>query len=436
MKSYVYIETYGCAANQNNSEIIAGLLRSAGYQITNNIDIAEIVIINSCIVKGKTENKIKRRVQDVGKNFSDKLVVIAGCMPETDAKQLKQMNDSIILLGTHHYRDIVKLLKKHEGGKFDWEEQNEYLSEQDEEKIMIPKIPQNKLISITQISEGCLGKCTYCKTRMAKGGLFSYDIDKILASVENDLKQGAKEIWITSQDCANYGIDKKDRKHMLPELLKRILALKHRFKLRLGMSDPNNIYPILDELIEIYKNKKMYKFLHIPIQSGSNKVLKDMNRFYTIEQVEEIITKFRKEIPDIVIATDIIVGYPTEKEEDFSKSFDFVREYKPDVFNLSKMSIHKGTPAAKLKPLDIKVINKRTTEIMKVHQETAKQNKQKFLGRDIRVFVNKKLEDNLYETRDENYNIVLVNSSKNILGKNVDVRIKQIGVHHLIGEMI
>jgi tRNA A37 methylthiotransferase MiaB len=188
---YVYIETYGCSANQNNSEIVAGLLRSAGYQITNNIDIAEIIFINSCIVKGKTENKIKRRVQDLSKDYGDeKLVIVGGCMPETDAKALKMLNDNVLLLGVKHYREIVKLVRDYYSGGWDWEKQDEYLSErkEGEEKVGVVKIASNKLISITQISEGCLGDCSYCKTRLAKGELNSYDMDKIVKSVENDLK--------------------------------------------------------------------------------------------------------------------------------------------------------------------------------------------------------------------------------------------------------
>jgi len=471
MKSYIYIETYGCAANQNNSEILKGILTQSGYQITNNQDIAEIIILNTCIVKQKTENKIKRRIQDISKQSPNKLLIITGCMPETDAKQIKQLAPNTIQLGTHHFKDITKLIKNYQDNQLTDKKQDEFLEYKEETKLSLPKIPQNKLISITQISEGCQGKCTYCKTRLAKGVLYSYPEDQILSSIESDLKNGAKEIWITSQDCANYGMDnvsifsqneiykeqkqeriisseklkvhkryqnnKNNNLQKLPQLLNKILALKHNFKLRLGMSDPNNIYPIIDKLISLYHHKKMYKFLHIPIQSASNKVLKDMNRKYTIQQAEEIIKKFRKEIPDITITTDIIIGYPTETKQDFQQSLDFVKTYKPDVFNLSKMSIHKGTPAQKLKPLPIKTINKRTTQIMKAHQETAKQNKERFLNKTIKIFINKKLENNLYKARDENYNIVLINSmDKSILGKNKEVKIKQVGVHHLIGELI
>jgi len=335
MQNYIYIQTYGCSANQNNSEILKGLLIQAGYQITNNQDIADTIILNTCIVKQKTENKIKRKIQDLK---SKKLIIITGCMPETNPKQIKQLNPNTILLGTHHFKDIINLIKNHKEENLDWQKQNQYLSEQNEEKLNLPKIPKNKLISITQISEGCLGNCTFCKTRLAKHKLFSYPEEEILKSIESDLKNGAKEVWITSQDNANYGMDQNNKKQKLPELLNKILNLNHRFKLRLGMMDPNNVLLILNQLIEIYKHPKIYKFLHIPIQSASNKILKHMNRLYTIEQAEHIINKFRKNIPDITISTDIITGYPTETQQDHNRNLKFIQNIKPDIFNLSKFS--------------------------------------------------------------------------------------------------
>ena len=404
----IYIETYGCSANINNSEILAGLLSQAGYNIINNESIADTIILNTCIVKGKTENKIKRRIQDLKE--SKKLLIITGCMPETDAKQIQSLNHKTILLGTHHFKEITKIIKDYHENNLSDKRQEYYLSEQDEEKLNLHKKPQNKLISIIQISEGCLGNCTYCKTRLAKGKLFSYSQEKILSSIKSDLQNGAKEIWITSQDNASYGIDTKDKIQLLPQLLKEILKLPHKFKLRLGMMNPNNLLNIQDEMIEIYKSPKLYKFLHIPIQSASNKVLKHMNRPYKAEQVEEIINKFREEFPDITIATDIIIGYPTETDKDFNESLKFIQTNKPDVFNLSKFSSHKGTNAHSLKELPIETLNKRNIEIMKAHQETALENKQKFKDKIIKVLVNKKLQPQLYESRDENYNIVLLNS--------------------------
>ncbi len=252
------------------------------------------------------------------------------------------------------------------------------------------------------------------------------------------MQQGAKELWITSQDNASYGLDKEDKKPKLPELLNKILNLKHNFKLRLGMMNPNHLFPILNEIIEIYKNKKLYKFLHIPIQSASDKILKDMNRQYKIEIAENIISEFKKSFPDITIATDIIVGYPTETEQNHKQNMEFIKKFKPDVLNLSKFSQHKLTRAGKLILLDKETIKKRAKEIMELHRKTAMENKQKFLNKKINVFVNSKTKiPDVYEARDDNYQIVLINSKdKNVLGKNINVKIKQIGVHHIIGEII
>ena len=428
---YIYIETYGCSANQNNSEILAGLLTQSGYNMTNNPTIADMLILNTCIVKSKTENKIKRRIQDL--SHINKPTIVTGCMPETDAKAIEKLNPKAILLGTHNFKQIIKLINDYNENKLTKQKQKTYLKKQDEEKLLLPKIPKNKLLSITQISEGCLGKCTYCKTKLAKHELFSYDEDKILQSIESDLRNNAKEVWITSQDNAAYGMD-KNKTSQLPNLLKKILDLKHNFKLRLGMMNPNNLAQITPELIEIFKHKKMYNFLHLPIQSASNKVLKDMNREYEIKKAEQIIDRFRKEIPNITIATDIIVGYPTEKQADHEKNLRFIHEFRPDVFNLSKFSRHKMTKAGDLKELPIKTINKRTTELMNIHKKTALQNKKKFLNKETIVFVNKKM-PGFYEARDANYNIVLIKSNKPILGKNIKVKIKQVAVHHLLAEL-
>jgi len=438
MNNYIYIETYGCSANQNNSEIMKGILKQTGYEITNNEKIADILIINTCIVKGKTESKIKRRIQDLARTYSNKLMVIAGCMPQTDFNSLKKINSQLLFLGINHIKDISRLISDYKNNQItnNPEKQKFYLSQTKEEKICLPKLSNNKLISITQISEGCLGNCNYCKTKFAKGTLFSYPQDKILKSIENDLQQGAKEIWITSQDNASHGLDRE--KNELSELLNKILSLKHNFKLRLGMMNPNHLHPILNEIIKIYKNKKVYKFLHIPIQSASNKVLKDMNRPYKIEIIKEIINKFKKEFPDITIATDVIAGYPTETEQDHKQNINFINDFKPDVLNLSKFSSHKQTKAAELKNLDIKIINKRTSELMEIHRKTAEQNKQKFLNKEIKVFINNKTKiPNIYEARDENYNIILIKSNdKSILGKLIQIKIKQIGVHYMIGGLI
>jgi len=426
----IYIETYGCSANQNNSEILAGILTQAGFIIVNKESMADLIIINSCVVKSKTESKIKRRIQDL----KSKPILVCGCMPETDFKKIKKLNKNAFFLGTHHFKEILNLLRDYKEKQLDDKKQLEYLAKKDEIKLNTSKLPKNKLISIHQISEGCLGNCSYCKTRLAKGKLFSYPQEDIIKSITQDLESGAKEIWLTSQDNGCYGYDFDNKPHLI-ELLNKILAIKKNFKLRLSMTNPNHISQILQELIEVYKNPKIYKFLHIPTQSASNKVLEHMHRKYKIEQVKEIISKFQKEFPDIVIATDIIVGYPIETQEDHKKNLEFIQDIKPDVFNLSKFSRHKGTELEKLELLPGKTIAKRASELMQVHKETAKANKTRFLNKELRVFINEKISDNLFRARDENYNLVVIKTSKENLGKQINVKIINTGVHNLIGEI-
>ena len=432
MQNFVYIETFGCAANQNNSEIMRGLLKQAGYELTNNQEIADIIIINTCIVKEKTQNKIISRIKNLP---TSKLIIVSGCMPETNFKEIQNLNKNLIFLGTHHFKDIIKLIKDFKENKLTAKQQLEYLTQRQEEKLILPKISNNKIISIIQITEGCLGECSYCKVKFAKHKLFSYDENNIIKQAENDLQQGAKEIWITSQDNASYGLD-KDNKSKLPELLNKILNLNHRFKLRLGMMNPNNLLPIINEIIEIYKNPKIYKFLHIPIQSASDKVLADMKRKYKIKQVENIINKFKQEIPDITISTDIIIGYPTETEQDFQENLKFIKENQINVLNISRFSNHKELNL-NLKPLKKQTINKRNKEIMSLFRKITQQNKEKYLNKNLKVLINKKLSENLYEARDDNYNLIIINSEdKSILGKSIDVNIKQTGVLQMLGKIV
>jgi MiaB-like tRNA modifying enzyme len=429
-----YIETYGCSANRNNSEIISGILERAGIIIIKNIDMADIVILNSCVVKGKTESKILRRIQDLKKILKSKVLIVTGCLSQTDSNRIKKINGDIILLGVHHIKDILNLIRDIEEKKIDQNKQQGYLSEITEEKIFLPKIPENKLIGVTQISEGCLGECSYCKTRLAKGKLHSYDFNNILKSIENDLVGGAKEIWITSQDNASYGLDRGKSEFI--SLIDRILSLNHNFKLRLGMCNPDKILPLLEDFIRIYGNKKIYKFLHIPIQSASNNVLSSMNRKYKIEEAEEIINKLKSKFNNLTIATDIIVGYPTETREDHRKNVDFIKKINPDVLNISKFSSHKQTPAEKLKTLPANIIRKRTSEIMEVHRGLQKNKKILRLGEKVKVFVNRKISEHLYEARDESYNIYLIKTIKENLGKEIYVEIVSAGVHNFIGKEV
>jgi len=422
MIKFIYIETYGCSANQNNSEIIRGKLKEAGLEETNSPEIADFLILNTCIVKGPTENRMKGRILELSK--LGKPLIITGCMPEI--RKLKGKN--IFLLGINHITEINKLIRRILENKC---KKAEFLSPNKEIKLNCSKISQNKLIGITQISEGCLGNCNYCITKIVKKDLFSYPEDKIIENIKSDLASGCREIWLTSQDNAAYGLDRDTN---LIDLLKKILSINSLFRLRLGMMNPEHVLPILPELVEIYKNEKMYKFLHIPVQSGSNPVLKRMNRKYKVENFIKIIGKFKKEIPNITLATDIISAYPQETQEEHEETLKLIKQVNPAVLNLTRYWARPGTLAAKEKQIDSKIARARTLEIQKLHLSLSLEENKKLEGKELEVFVNEK-SGTTYFSRTRNYKIVIIKLQKNILGKTVKVRIKKAFSHYLLGEI-
>jgi len=423
----IYIETYGCSANQNNSEIMAGMLSSAGLNVVRNKDLADVIILNTCIVKGPTEQRMCSRIKELaGKKQK---LIIAGCMPSAEADKIKKISPKAVLVGIHDIRKILLAVSSAIKGK-----QKDFLSKQDEEKLCLPKIPFNKTIGINQISEGCSGNCSYCFTKFAKGNLFSYSQQNILKSVRNDLAAGCKEVWLTSQDNAAYGIDYGSR--MLSELLENIFALKGKFLVRLGMMNPNNVLPILDDLIKSYRNEKMFKFLHIPLQSGSDSVLKAMNRNYSVKDFLKIINSFRKAIPDITISTDVICGYPTETEGDFQQTLEIIKKIKPDILNISKFWSMPRTQASKLQQLSSEEIKKRSTKLALLHKKIALDNNKKWLGQKIRCLIDDFGKNNDMLARNECYKQIVLKADKFSLGKFVNIKITEITPHYLIGEII
>lgn len=425
----IYFETYGCSANKNSTEIMKGIVKSAGLNIIENPDRADFIVINSCIVKEPTEAKIKKRINDFLKK--DKKIILAGCMPRLNEKKFAHI-PNLFLIDTSQVKNIVNLIKDIRDGNYD---SDKYLKKRNEVKLNSPKISEEKIIGITQISEGCLGECNYCITKLAKGKLFSYPLDEIVKNVQRDVDSGCKEIWLTSQDCASYGLE--TGKYLLPELLKRILELKGDFFVRIGMMNPNSVLKILPELIELYKSKKMFKFLHIPIQSGSNKILNEMGRNYKVSDVMKIINEFKKNFPEGVIATDIIVGYPGEKDEDFQETFDLIKEIKPEILNSSKFWPRSGTSAVKLKQINRKIVIKRVSALMKLHLDICNENQIRWKYLETDVLIDKKGFPGTFLARDKNYSLFAVQTTdKNILGKIVSIKVKKVLPHYLIGEIL
>ncbi len=220
----IYIETYGCSANQNNSEIMAGLLLESKYGIVDSEDEADLIILNTCIVKGPTESKEIARIKRIA--AGKKKLVVAGCMSQVAERKIRKISDRIAILGIDNITEVVRIVDLLERG-----EARVFTEKKREVKLGNPKLNKNPVISIIQIAEGCLGNCAYCSVKFAKGHLHSYPIRQIIDEAKESVASGMKEIWLTSQDNSAYGLDMG---HTLIDLLDEIVKIEGDFKIRIG----------------------------------------------------------------------------------------------------------------------------------------------------------------------------------------------------------
>ncbi len=357
----IYFETYGCAANQADELTMRSILKD-DFEFAEKIENADMVIMLTCGVKGSTENKILARIEKISKKFPEKKVILAGCLTKIIPKKLQKMFPKYSLIGPDEVEDIFEIVKKVAKG-----ERIIQLNLKSKMRCIIPAVV--KEIQPIAISSGCLNACTYCATKFAKGNVKSHSIECIVNAVKYAAEHGAKKILLTATDTSVYGFDIGTN---LAKLLKEVVKIDGNFRIRVGMMNPQHIKPFLDELIDVYKNSKIIKFAHLPVQAGSNSVLKDMRRGYTIEEFKEIVKKFRKEIPNITISTDIICGFPTETDKDFEKTIQLVKEIKPEVMNISKFYPRPNTIAKKMKQLPTRAIKERSKRLSEIYKQIKK----------------------------------------------------------------
>lgn len=341
----LFLDTYGCALNRADSDIIKEILKENKFVDLNS---AEVVIVNSCGVKNATESKIIFNVKQYIE--MKKKVVITGCLPRINYLALAKL--PVTIVDSNSIFELPKAIEK---------EMNFY-SNVHPNKLKINYACSGD-VGIVPISEGCLGKCAYCTVKNARGNLTSYPEEDILGTVRRFVSEGKKEIRITAQDTGCYGFDIGTN---LPELLEKVVKVQGDFTVRVGMMNPDHALKFLKLMIAVYKNPKIIKFLHVPVQSGSDKVLKEMGRQYAVKDFEKIVEEFREEIPGIYVSTDIIVGFPSETEKDFQETVKLLKRIKPGKVNLSKFYPRPKTAAAKMKLLPTQVLKERSLALSTV----------------------------------------------------------------------
>jgi len=422
----IYIETFGCTFNQADSQIMAGLLQEEGNQLVDDVEDAEVLILNTCYVKQPTEQKVVNRIMKLQEAYPEKNFIISGCMVEIDQDKLEKIAPGASWVGPHKIISAPDMVKSVCAG-----ETVRLTGFEDVNKVCLPKIRSNELINIIQICEGCDGYCSYCCTRIARGNLKSYPVELVKQEAERAVREGCVEVQLTAQDTAAYG---KDSGTSLSELVNAVTSVRGKFKVRVGMMHPKSVKNDVDELIRAFKSDKVYKFIHIPLQSGNDQVLSDMNRGHNVQEFLDIISQFRREIPEISISTDIIVGYPTEDEEAFQDTLKVIEEIQPDFLHISKYHHRPGSNSSTLQEIEHQDMKKRSKDLNELKYTITLHNNEKLLGKVLPVLVTDTGRKGGFTGRTDSYKLVVVDDAS--LGSFVDVEITEAKATYLKGHVV
>ncbi len=390
----IYLQSLGCSKNLVDSENMLGLLKNKGYEIVEFADKADYIIINTCsFINDAKEESINSIIEAAElKGSNDITIIVTGCLAQRYSDDLlKEIPEIDILIGTHGYEKIDKIIEEHQ------KEKQKVINVEIDETI-VEDLPRElltpKYYAFLKISEGCSNHCTYCVIPKIRGKYRSRKIEDIVNEARILSKQGVKELIVIAQDTSKYGLDLYGERqlHKLIGELSKIEGIKW---IRVHYLYPEDLY---DELIMEFKaNDKLLKYFDIPLQHISDDVLKRMNRKTNKEQITNLIKKIRKEIPEAVIRTSLITGFPGETEEDHEMLKEFLKEYKLDRVGVFKYSREENTAAYKLKnQIKEEIKEARQEELMKIQQEISFNNNTAKIGKTYDVIIDEDSGDNEY----------------------------------------
>ncbi|MFW9851419.1 MAG: tRNA (N(6)-L-threonylcarbamoyladenosine(37)-C(2))-methylthiotransferase [Candidatus Thorarchaeota archaeon] len=423
LKFSFYLKNFGCTLNQGEGENIRQiLLQSRGEEVADKYK-ADVIIINSCAVKSPTEDKVIQYIYDCSMTDAD--IIVTGCLPKINPDRIKRTCPDAILSPPNLGKSILKYvpLQLTNGEAYQ-------MARMPEEPVFLANLP---LTAVVPTSQGCLGSCTYCAVKYARGWLTSYPTKMIVNYVKKAVDMGAKELYVTAQDTAVYG---KDNCASLPELIEKILEIDGDFQIRIGMMNPTYTSEIIEQILEIMKNdQRVYRFLHLPVQSGSDKILSLMKRGYDIETFNQLIKKIRDKIPEITLSTDVIVGFPGETNFDFEQTLNCIQKNRFDIVNVSKYGDRPFAASNNFPnkiPTDIK--KKRSRFITEKIHEMQIDNNKKWEGWEGQVMILKETNRGTKFGRNIYYKPIIL--SEGNLGEREEVRITDTSRTSLCGEIV
>ena len=419
--------------NEYDSNRIYDTVKKIGYEKTETYEDANCYLLNTCHIRDKAKEKVYHEIGRVKKIFRFKkkpLVIVAGCVAQAEHEEMLKREPYIdLVLGPQAYHKINETIldhrkkkKKQEETEFDAITKFEYLS-----KI---KNQTKKISSFLTIQEGCDKFCNFCVVPYTRGGEYSRSINEIIEEANLLVENGSKEITLLGQNVNAYNYDEKKLSHLIYEISK----IKELKRIRYTTSHPRDL---TDDLIQAHSEcEKLMPLIHLPVQSGSNKILKNMNRKHTIQNYLYKINKLKKVKSDIEFSSDFIIGYPGENEKDFSETLQIMADVKfinsfSFIFNARP-----GTPAAKLEKVDEKIAKQRLLKFQEISDKIKKNYRKNLLNKiSLVLFENKTKIGNKYFGRDEYYNSVIVSSNENLIGKIKKIKILEINNNTMFGNV-
>mgnify|MGYP001378325268 FL=1 len=450
----LFIESYGCQMNFSDSEIVASILSKNGYQVTETKELADLILINTCSIREKAEQTVRKRLELYNnlkqKNKSLKIGVL-GCMAERlKHKFLEEEKMVDLVVGPDAYKDIPNLLKDIDLGR---EAVNVILSKEETYGDISPvRLATNGVSAFVTITRGCDNMCTFCVVPFTRGRERSRDPKSIIDEVNDLVKKGYKEVTLLGQNVDSYlwfgGGPKKDFEKATPlqqktavnfsVLLDLVAREQPKIRIRFSTSNPQDMS--LDVIHTMAKHKNICKSIHLPVQSGSNAILKKMNRQHTREEYFELIDNIRKLIPDCGISHDMITGFPTETDQDHQDTLDLMRHVKYDYGFMFAYSERPGTMAARKITDNIpeSIKKKRLQEIINLQREHSDYRTNRFLGKNVTVLIEKpsKKSSDFWSGRTTQNTVVVFPKENYKVGDFVDVLIKNCTSATLIGSAI
>ena len=424
------MRSFGCSANTADSEVLSGCLSKAGFELIDSEESADIVVYNSCAVKGPTENRVIDALKRIP---SKKKVVVAGCLPLISFERLLREVRFDAAVGAAVGEGIVDVVQRVLRGEKIVELNKALLSMP---KLDLPRVQTNPVVSVVPVNYGCLGSCAYCCVVHARGHLRSYQVGEVVERVKRDVAGGTREIWITSQDTGCYG---REIGTNLAALLKAVAAVEGDFRVRVGMMTPNMIVPFLDELIDAFRSEKVFKFVHLPVQSGDDEVLRRMRRFYTAQEFKDIVAALRAEFPLFTLSTDVICGFPGETAEAFDNTLQLIDQVQPDIVNVSKFFARPKTAAWNMLSTAVEKaeIKHRSAQAAQLARKVSLERNQRWLDWTGEVLVDEKGKvAGSWVSRNFAYKPIAFKSSEDLIGKKLQVKVTKVFATHLFGVLM